>query len=199
VAAPEGPEVGASGSAPPAVRRVDGGLAAFEELYDDHAQFVYRTLVALGVPLEHADDALQETFLVVHRRLHEFEGRSAVRTWLFAIARRVARSTRRRAALRMLRGSSVTELEHVADRGSRTPFDQMAHAEDVKLLYRALSSLDEKRRSIFILVELEQMTLAQAAEALSLNPKTAHYQLRTARDRVQRALLRYAAAEKVSP
>ena len=61
-----------------------------ETVYDEHASFVWRTLRLLGVPPAGLEDAVQEVFLVVHRRLAGFEGRSSIRTWLYAIARRVA-------------------------------------------------------------------------------------------------------------
>src|SRR5687768_17376616 len=64
-------------------------------LYEEHAVFVWRSLRVLGVPPDGLDDAVQEVFLVVYRRLAEFEGRSSERTWLYAIARRVAGNLRR--------------------------------------------------------------------------------------------------------
>src|ERR1044071_899212 len=69
----------------------------FVALFREHCDFVWRVLRTLGVAPDALDDALQEVFLVVHRRLPEFEGRSALNTWIYAIAYRVAQSQRRRA------------------------------------------------------------------------------------------------------
>src|SRR4051812_34339786 len=68
----------------------------FEEVYAAHVAFVWRVLRALGVAAEQLEDAAQDVFVIVHRRLPEFEGRSAITTWLFAIARRVASRYRRK-------------------------------------------------------------------------------------------------------
>src|SRR5258706_8783901 len=71
-----------------------------EEIYEQHADFVFRALRRLGVPDSDAGDAMQEVFLTVHRTLPGFEGRCSMKTWLFTICRSVARDRRRRAHLR---------------------------------------------------------------------------------------------------
>src|SRR5262245_22149852 len=79
-----------TGRAPPA-RLSDGDRAGldFEDVYERHFDFVWRSLRLLGVPPEAVEDATQDTFSVVSRRLARFEGRSSLRTWLFAILQRV--------------------------------------------------------------------------------------------------------------
>src|SRR5262245_25709599 len=72
-----------------------GALVSFEALYDEHFDFVWRTVRRLGVPEALVDDAVQEVFLVVHRRLGSFEGRSSLKTWICAIVTRVASDSRR--------------------------------------------------------------------------------------------------------
>src|SRR5262245_22373561 len=67
----------------------------FEELYEAHFDFVWRSLRRLGVPHPGLDDAVQEVFIVVHRRLGAFEGRSTLKTWLFGIAVHVAQKAGR--------------------------------------------------------------------------------------------------------
>ena len=67
----------------------------FKEVYDEHFRFVWRSLRRLGVRESDVPDAVQDVFLVVHRRLAEFEGRSKVTTWLFGICFRVARDRRK--------------------------------------------------------------------------------------------------------
>src|SRR5450631_4356797 len=68
------------------------------EIYQRHADFVWRTLRRLGVREAEASDAVQDVFVVVHAKLGQFEGRSSMTTWLFTICRTVARERRRRAA-----------------------------------------------------------------------------------------------------
>ena len=82
----------ARGASPGAV----GGRLTPEHVFVHHFDFVWRSLGRLGVPPEGIEDAAQDVFLVVHRRLADFEGRSSLTTWLYGIALRVARDHRRR-------------------------------------------------------------------------------------------------------
>ena len=66
-------------------------------VYEAYFRYVWRCLRSLGVRDSQLEDALQDVFIVVQRRLPEFDGRAAVRTWLYAIALRVARKYRERA------------------------------------------------------------------------------------------------------
>src|SRR3954467_13153582 len=71
-----------------------------EEIYEKHADFVWRTLRRLGVPENDLGDAMQGVFLTAHRALAQFEGRSSITTWLFTVCRSVARERRNSAHLR---------------------------------------------------------------------------------------------------
>ncbi|MBC8068738.1 MAG: sigma-70 family RNA polymerase sigma factor, partial [Deltaproteobacteria bacterium] len=81
---------------------------ALEQVYRQHYAFVWRSCRRLGVPDAELDDVVQEIFVIVHRRLAGFEGRSAITTWLFAIAYRVVRDQRRSAAARQRREALAT-------------------------------------------------------------------------------------------
>jgi len=69
--------------------------APIAQVFAAHADFVWRSLRRLGVPAADADDALQEVFLVVHRRLADYEDRGFMRAWLFSISRQVSSHYRR--------------------------------------------------------------------------------------------------------
>ena len=71
-------------------------IPTFDEVYSAHFAFVWRVLRTFGVPEPALEDAVQDVFIVVHRRLPEWEGRAQITTWLFAIARRVAQAQRRK-------------------------------------------------------------------------------------------------------
>lgn len=90
-----------------------GAPPEFNALYAQHAPFVRRVLVDRGVAPADLDDALQETFVTVHRLLPEFEGRSAIETWLYSVAWRVAANYRRRG--RRATGQPLPELSAEPD------------------------------------------------------------------------------------
>ncbi|WP_437873491.1 RNA polymerase sigma factor [Sorangium sp. So ce363] len=67
---------------PRAISAPGGPVPSFEQLFFEHAPFVWRALRRLGVHEADAEDVCQEVFMIVHRRLASFEGRSSVQTWL---------------------------------------------------------------------------------------------------------------------
>src|SRR4051794_8847745 len=71
--------------------------AAFRSLFDEHAPHIWRAVRNLGVRDADVEDVCQEVFVVVHRKLPTFEGRSSVRTWIYGIALRVVADYRKRA------------------------------------------------------------------------------------------------------
>ena len=160
----------------------------FDAVYDEHARFVFRSLSRLGVPEAQLLDATQEVFLVVHRRMAEFERRSSLRTWLFGVVLRVASQARRQARRR----PSEPLPADLADTAG-SPQDNAERAEAARTLYRLLDELSPDQRAIFVLVELEQMTLPDAAEAVSANVHTAASRLKAARRKFEAALERHRA------
>jgi RNA polymerase sigma-70 factor (ECF subfamily) len=167
-------------------------------LYDSHFPFVWRNLRRLGVPDALLEDAAQDVFLVVHRRWESFDVRwSSVETWLFGILLRIARNHRR--ALRR-RGVWMTagarEAMHAVASGDAGPADLVARREAAALLDRLLDALDDDKRAVLVLVDVEQLPVPQAAEALGVNVNTAYWRLRAARKQLERALARVKAAER---
>lgn len=162
--------------------------ADFEDLYREHFAFVWRTVRRLGTDAAFVEDVAQEVFVVVHRRLGEFEGRSTAKTWLYGIVRRVAadhRRTLRRKPLTAGGGGDEPEAPTAPDEG---PDASAERAERVRLLHRLLAGLDEAKREVFILSELEGLTLAEISEALSVNQNTVASRLRAARREFEFAL-----------
>ena len=147
----------------------------FDEVYATHVAFVWRVLRTFGLAGAQLEDAVQDVFLVVHRRLPEWEGRAAMTTWLFAIARRVAASHRRRA------GGDRTEALVDEPAGGDDTFAAMSRAQAAATVVQILQQLDEDKRIVFALVELEQLSVPEVARTLGLNLNTAYSRLRLAR------------------
>jgi RNA polymerase sigma-70 factor (ECF subfamily) len=153
-----------------------------EEVYREHHDFVWRTVLRFGVSPASADDAVQEVFLAAARRLSEFEGRAAMSTWLFAIAMRVAQRLRRNESRHRRR---VDAYAHSEPEGQADPF---ARSEAAQLLHQLLDCLDDDRRAVFILAELEGMTAPEIADALAVKLPTVYTRLRAARRMMSAAL-----------
>ena len=153
----------------------------FERVYRDHFDFVWRSLRALGVTDSSVDDAAQDTFVVVHRRLPEFEGRSSIKTWLYEIVRRVAIRYRRRAATDAVRTFELPDLRASDD--LEAAVDQAMAAE---VLRAFLAELDEDRRRAFVLAEFWDMPGREIADALAVNMNTVYTRLRSTRTELDR-------------
>jgi RNA polymerase sigma-70 factor (ECF subfamily) len=162
-----------------------GAPPDFGQVYDLHVDFVWRTLRRFGVPDAALDDALQDVFIVAYNKLGEFEGRSSLRTWIFGIARRVARDHRPAGRVLSVSGERLEALPELAWSAQETTAEQVDAA---RLLERLLVDLHPEKREAFILVEVEEMTIVEAAEALGVNPNTAYSRLRAARSELEQAL-----------
>jgi RNA polymerase sigma-70 factor (ECF subfamily) len=161
--------------------------AELAEIYRAHFTAVWRGLKRLGVPEPSLEDAVQDVFLIVHRRAGDFEGRSSVRTWVYGIAVRVAKDYRRSEARHAQRVERLAEhLE--SDASPRTPADEAERREANRLLHAALARLDDEQRDVLVLVELEQLPVREAAAALGVRVRTCQRRLRAARAAFELAL-----------
>ena len=162
----------------------DDRAYSFSEIFQAEVRFLWRALRSLGIPEADTDDLCQEVMIVVHRRLHEFKGHS-LRGWLYGICVRVASDYRRSARVRRRSREPVPEqiVQAVAE----------SDAEAKRLEARLLSALDEleyDKRVVFVLYELEELTLREISEALSTPLQTIYSRLNSAREHVRRAFAR---------
>ena len=155
----------------------------FHALYREHFDFVFRNLRRLGVPSGSVDDALQEVYLVVLRRIGDFDEGSSPRAWLFAITLRVAGNFRR---TQRRRGDLVPLAEPTLESSAPSPFESAARSEAGRVLHDFLDTLGDAKRGVFVMAELEHMTAPVIAQALSLNVNTVYSRLQAARAEFQR-------------
>ena len=146
-------------------------------IFDTYAPFVWRTLRHLGISDSDADDVCQDVFVAIHRKLASFEGRSSLRTWIYGICLRVASDRRRLAHVR--RELPVAEVSQ----GSMAPtqFDDYARSEARQLLASLLDVLDSDKRAVFVLYEIEELSMKEVAEAVGCPLQTAYSRLHAAR------------------
>ncbi|HTU58329.1 MAG TPA: sigma-70 family RNA polymerase sigma factor [Polyangiales bacterium] len=163
-----------------------------DQVYEAHVDFVWRSARSLGVREINIDDVVQEVFVVVQRRLAEFEGRSDIKTWLFGITRRVVRAHVRQ----QIRSRTQTETSaDLADPNAACAESQLASLEGARLLYALLDELDADLREVFVLSELEEMSGPAIAEALDLELSNVYARVRRARLAFDAALKRHRARQ----
>lgn len=162
---------------------------ALAAIYAEHHDFVWRSLVRLGVGETRVEDGVHDVFMVVARRLHEFEGRATMRSWLFAIAMRVAQSIRRDAA-RQVRNEARLAAEPVP---AHVPHEG---ADASRTLQALLDCLDDDKRAVFVMAELEGMTAPEIAAVVGAKLATVYSRLRLAREQLAREVQRRTAHEQ---
>ena len=165
---------------------MNAGLAAppseltFADIFRDHARYLWRALLGLGVRAGDVDDVCQEVLLVVHRRLPEFDGR-AIRSWLYAICLRVASEYRRSARVRHELPVAEVPDTVVAER----QLHEVVAREVWRDLLATLDQLDEDKRAAFVLYEIEELSLREVADAMNCPLQTAYSRLQAARSVVK--------------
>lgn len=164
---------------------------SFREIHRDNAAFVWRVLRRLGVPAADAEDVTQEVFVVVHRKLDSFAGRSSMRTWLYGIAYRAASEYRRRGHVR----SEVPTESPDAGSTEAPQLESLERKRAREQLDVILSRLDDDKRAVFVFYEIEELAMEEVADIVGCPLQTAYSRLRAAREHVEASARRIAAAE----
>lgn len=151
--------------------------AQLADLYEAHADFVVRVARQLGAPAAELEDLVHDVFLVLYRRLDEYRpDRGSIRAWLYGICRNVV--------YHHLRGRTRAELrlQQIPDPEPRpAPDDELARSDARAVVQGFLDRLDEGRRMVFALIDIEGMSAPEVAQALGLNINTVYSRLRLAR------------------
>ncbi len=150
---------------------------SFSEIYERYFDFVWRSAANRGIPAGSLDDVAQEVFIVISRKLPEFEGRSSLRTWIAAIVRRVVADYVRKRGNQPA-GDESLEREPAAMGGAS---GELEHKAAVELLDALLARMPEEQREVFVLHELEELSGAEIAELTNTNENTVWTRLRAAR------------------
>jgi RNA polymerase sigma-70 factor (ECF subfamily) len=161
----------------------------FDEIFETCSGFVWCVLAKLGVPGADVPDVCQEVFVVVHRRLGDFDGRTSIKSWIYGICVRTASDYRRRKRSRKENSVYPVPETPVAARQD----DELHHRRAAEFLESVLDEIGEDKRAVFVLYELEELTMSEVAEALGCPLQTAYSRLYTARTAVTNAFRRFGA------
>ena len=164
--------------------QASSGHARFDEVYRQHAAFVWRVLRTMGIAQPAIEDAVQEVFMVVNRRLPEWHARAAITTWLFEIVYRVACEQRRKHT----RARALEELPEDLQDSALSPQQSAERKQELELLARALARLSDEQRVVLVLTELEGMTAPEISAATGVALNTVYTRLRRARVAVEAAV-----------
>ncbi len=148
-------------------------------VFDVHGDLLFRHLQRLGVREADLSDALQDTLIVVHRRLGAFDRTRPVEPWLYGICAKIAAAYRRRAHVRReLPSESMSER---ADEAADDPEARLDARQSRARLDALLAHLEPERRAVLVMFELEEMPCDRIAAALGVPIGTVYSRLHTAR------------------
>ncbi len=172
-------------------RAQDARRLDFRTIFDTYAIFVLRTLRKLGVPSADLNDLCQETFVVVHRRLPDYDGRASLRTWIYAICARTASAHRRSVRARREEACANPEPYVTGASEESTHQDRDIDARRaVAQIEALLANLDDEKRTIVVLHEIEGLSMAKIAGAVGCPLQTAYSRLHAARKAMRVSLER---------
>lgn len=160
-------------------------MTGLESMYREHLAYVLQSLRRLGAPAHRVEDLAHDVFVTVHRRFADFDASRPVRPWLFGIAHRLVANEHSLASTQRTRSGVPEAIDESAG-----PEAQTERAQAQRLIRRALLELDADKRAVFILHELDQVPVSEAAAVLGLLTDTAWSRLKAARRQFKEAMQR---------
>lgn len=164
--------------------------ASFREVFSRYAPYVLGLVRRLGVRDAEVEDVAQEVFIVVHRQLPHFEGRSSIKTWLCGITLRTVANHRRKVTRRREASMELGREQHAAADQDTV----LERRDDAATLQNALDRLSPKLREVFVLYEIEELPMADVARSLGCPRFTAYTRLHAARAALRQRLTQPGAA-----
>jgi RNA polymerase sigma-70 factor, ECF subfamily len=174
-----------------ALRRNHAFRAAITPLVD----VAFRVLRRLGVHEREIDDALQMVLLSADRKFDALATPQDLKAYVCAACVSVARDVGRSRARRMARSADADVLEETAA-ADPNPEDVLGRKQALELVQRVLEGMEEERRVVFVLYELEELSGPEIALHLDIPVGTVASRLRTAREEFRAALARASVSER---
>jgi RNA polymerase sigma-70 factor, ECF subfamily len=157
-----------------------------ETLMKDNGRVVHRFLALQGVASRDVPDVAQQVFLLAHRKWRDFRGEASRRAWLFGIARNCAADYRKQRGRQQAAHESYGMYMESAPRSVKGPEEQTQASDDLRVLYAVLSELKEPVRNVFVLHEIDGLSMAEIAAIEGIPEQTGYSRLRVAKDAVVR-------------
>lgn len=161
-------------------------LPTFRQVFDAQHSYVFHSLRRLGVHERDLEDLTHDVFLVVHRKLVDYDPARPFKPWLLGICARVASDYRK---LARHRREQMLGAPEVADHAPSLDA-QLAAGDAQALVIAALDAVEDERRVLLVMVDLDEAPVTEAARALSIPLNTAYSRLRLARKELEAAVRR---------
>jgi len=171
---------------------------SFRAIYRKYFEFVWSSARRCGVTPDAMDDVVQEVFIVIHAKLASLDRPEALRNWIYGVVRRIASNHRRALRTQSAAGIVLGCYGETAESPEPTPFEHLKANAERRMLASLLNELDQPKRDVFALVELDEVTVPEAAGILEIPLNTAYSRLRAARQAFEAAVVRRRACDSMT-
>jgi RNA polymerase sigma-70 factor (ECF subfamily) len=137
---------------------------AFDAIFAHHSRFIYKFIYAMLGDGSAAEELTQETFLAAYKSIHNLRGEASLRTWLCGIAKNVVYKSLRARRKEGLNSGEEIESLGAADEKNLPPDEEFLSKELNHLIGAALARLDEDKRLVFTLKELQHLSYKEISE-----------------------------------
>ena len=169
-------------------RAKSGDDEAFGVIFEHHSRFVYKFIYAMRGEQAAAEELTQETFLAAYKNIHGLRGEANLRTWLCAIAKNVVYKSLRARRKEGLNSGEEIESLGAADEKNLPPDEEFLSKELNHLIGAALARLDEDKRLVFALKELQHLSYKEISEITGSSIPKLKTDLHRAKIEMRRAL-----------
>lgn len=161
------------------------------EVFRDEVDYVWNTFRRLGIPSSDLQDLTQELFLTLHHLMPDYDPSRPIRPWLFTIAYRMAARHQQRSRREQATGDEYDRPDSSADLDRH-----LAASEERALVLRALEYVEIHRRAVFVMADIDEVSVPEIAMSLGIPLNTAYSRLRLARQEFREAVRRITAGAK---
>lgn len=164
-------------------KAAEGDRRAFGKLVTKYQKRLFRFVFMILKSKDAADDIVQDAFVKAYTALDSFDKDKQFYPWLSTIARNLALNRLKREAKHTTESELESEFENISDESS-DPLDDLINRENDKKFAKAVISLPEKFRTVFVMRMMEQMSYEQIAKTLNISPGTVDSRLYRARSKL---------------
>lgn len=186
------------------IRRVMAGdKASYEQIMRKYNRRLYRIVRSYLQDEDEIEDVIQDAYIRAYEQLSRFEGRSSFSTWLIRIAINEALArVRHRSRLQPILpeisdGTNSAEETSIRLSNHETPLGTLMNAELKEILEQAVDRLPEKYKSVFLMREVEGMSIAETSDSLAISEGNVKVRLNRAKEMLRETISDFYHADDV--